>query len=483
MAAGTRSMKAGLALFASLLCATSSLALSPNSAGAAELEDVISLGGGSHYTLAPDGTFWTVTSCGSSCYDLKHFSAAGTNLGDAVRINRSICLAGGGNAIAVSGVRAYLTNSCTSIGAAQLSSYVVDGSIEGPNPGEVFSGPNMNRRIDGGVRALGGTLAFAGLGNVTLANASTAFAPAFYPQTTMGWGVNTNPCCGPGVFESCGLNDANSEECQYSGRGGPELGKLNSPRDVAGTDLRLYVVEGDSVGQGDLGERVTVLEINTQVEPTVWQPSFTFGDDSQGDLDGPVSIVRNPSTGNLFVADGGNRRISEFNAAGFRLRSFGYGVSPGGGDGFETCEPSVQPGCQKGLAGTYFGQLDFGTDGRLYAHLPTSGVIAAIDVGSTGPTPKSVNLGANPLKVKKNKRTTLTATLSPCADSGDDRALFQIKDGQGFDNLGGAKAVNDACKAKKKVKIKKKSVFRAVSVDSGQSTLATSPKVTVTVKK
>jgi hypothetical protein len=488
-------MKAGLALFASLLCATSSLALSPASAGAAELDELITLspGGGNSrpYTLAPDGTFWNLTSCGSSCFDINHFSGAGTNLGGAVRINRSICPANSG--LAIVGVRAYLTNSCTSIGAAQLSSYVIDGSIEGANPGEVFSGINMNRRIDGGVRALGGALAFAGVGNVTLATASTAFAPAFYPQTTMGWGVNTNPCCGQGVFESCRLNDANDEDCQYSGRGGPELGKLNDPRDVAGTATLLYVVEGNSVGQGDLGERVTVLEQDTQGGPSGWQPTFTFGNGSQGDLDGPISIVRNPANRNVFVSDAGHRRISEFNAAGFRLRSFGYGVSTGANE-FETCEPSVSPGCRAGVpfatnSRSYFGHLDFGDDGRLYAQLPVleqaeGGTrIQAIDVGSTGPVAKSVDLGAKPLKVKKNKKTTLTATLSPCADSGEDRALFQVKKSGGFDNLGGAKAVDGACKAKTKVKIRKKSVFRALSIGPSEETLATSPKLTVTVKK
>jgi hypothetical protein len=82
--------------------------------------------------------------------------------------------------------------------------------------------------------------------------------------------------------------------------------------------------------------------------------------------------------------------------------------------------------------------------------------------------------------VKKGKKTTLKANLEPCEDG--DKALFQVKEGQGFQNVGQAVAADGDCRAERKVKVTKKSVFQAVSIDSGGATIATSPKVTVKVK-
>ena len=91
-----------------------------------------------------------------------------------------------------------------------------------------------------------------------------------------------------------------------------------------------------------------------------------------------------------------------------------------------------------------------------------------------------MSLKAKPRRVKKGEKTTLTATLTPCES--DDQAQFQRKDGQAWDDLGSAKTVDAECKAKKKVKITKKSIFRAVSTDAGGNPIATSPKVTVKLK-
>jgi hypothetical protein len=125
-----------------------------------------------------------------------------------------------------------------------------------------------------------------------------------------------------------------------------------------------------------------------------------------------------------------------------------------------------------------FWQLDI-VDGELYAATPSDHSIQVISLDG-GPTGYRVSLSATPSKVKKGKRTTLTAKLRPCQDG--DKARFQRKTGGGFDSLGGPIAANDDCKATKKVRITRKSVFRAVSIDSAANTLATSRNVTVKLR-
>jgi hypothetical protein len=72
--------------------------------------------------------------------------------------------------------------------------------------------------------------------------------------------------------------------------------------------------------------------------------------------------------------------------------------------------------------------------------------------------PKQVALKAKPKKVEKGKKVKLTATVSPCAGhDGDHVELFR-----GSKKIA-AKATNDACVARFKVKMKKTARFRAVS--------------------
>jgi hypothetical protein len=97
--------------------------------------------------------------------------------------------------------------------------------------------------------------------------------------------------------------------------------------------------------------------------------------------------------------------------------------------------------------------------------------------GGGGVRVGSLDLKADPVKIKKNKKATLTATLENCENG--DSVSFQRKAGSAFDDLGSAVAANDACKAKKRVKIKETSIFRAVALDSAAATIATSPKVKV----
>jgi hypothetical protein len=61
-------------------------------------------------------------------------------------------------------------------------------------------------------------------------------------------------------------------------------------------------------------------------------------------------------TGNVFVTDPANDRVSQFTTEGSFVRAFGYDVVPGGGKGFEICTQAT--GCKAGIAGAKAGQLD-----------------------------------------------------------------------------------------------------------------------------
>ncbi len=61
-------------------------------------------------------------------------------------------------------------------------------------------------------------------------------------------------------------------------------------------------------------------------------------------------------TGNVYVTDPANDRVSQFTSEGTFVLAFGYNVVPGGGKGFEICTQAT--GCKAGIAGAHAGQLD-----------------------------------------------------------------------------------------------------------------------------
>ncbi|HET9396153.1 MAG TPA: NHL repeat-containing protein, partial [Nitrospiraceae bacterium] len=77
---------------------------------------------------------------------------------------------------------------------------------------------------------------------------------------------------------------------------------------------------------------------------------------------GPRASAVDPDTGHLFVAEAANNRVSEFDAWGVFVKSWGWGVS-NGASGPQTCgpaEPEVSPPpglCQIGLSGSGPGQM------------------------------------------------------------------------------------------------------------------------------
>ncbi len=79
-----------------------------------------------------------------------------------------------------------------------------------------------------------------------------------------------------------------------------------------------------------------------------------------GEPGGRAGALRNPDgvatdgAGNLYVADV-NFRVSQFTTSGTFVRAWGFGVRPGGGQGFEICTRAT--GCRVGIAGDGAGQL------------------------------------------------------------------------------------------------------------------------------
>ena len=81
-----------------------------------------------------------------------------------------------------------------------------------------------------------------------------------------------------------------------------------------------------------------------------------------GSAAGAGQIAVDPTTGNVYVADSSNRRVSEFAANGSFISSFGWGVRTGG-VALEVC--SLTTTCRAGLAGSGPGQFGSGGPNRI----------------------------------------------------------------------------------------------------------------------
>jgi CSLREA domain-containing protein len=97
---------------------------------------------------------------------------------------------------------------------------------------------------------------------------------------------------------------------------------------------------------------------------------------------------------------------------------------------------------------------------------------------------KSLTITAKPKKVQKNDKTTLTAKVGPCPLAQGELVTFERKKGDQFGQLGSLPlpAAGSKCKVELTTKVKKKSVYRAVSPESAQLSDATSNTITVEVK-
>jgi hypothetical protein len=456
------------------------------------------------FDVASDGTLWGVYGSGGGTF--VHTDDEGNNLGDGFSFSNYIPLG-----IGYYNNRVYMT--ATSSGH-RLFSFQVNSSDPGHDV--LASDEETDERIGGNQAMLrmfddGGMAVASGQENKvgTLSGTDLSKTHPYYPQAFHGAGINQDFTGTPPFgLESCRLGLGGVPSAGEPDECGTEFGRTGSqgpdgvsyPNDVAPGLGGLYISER-------LGHRIS--HYNTVANPgATLDLRFGVGPGSgAGQLNEPQSIVRQPSTGNLFVSEGGNRRISVFSAGGGFIAAFGYGVL-NGADEMQVCGIELGP-CQAGVpyqsdSRSYFSRLDFAPNGDLYAYMPLLGLIQVFGVGegpgsgggSSGggsgaapsgpavvPEKDKVRIKAKPLQVVKGKKTKLTAIVNPPGTCQQRLVLFQLKEKRSWDNLGKALKPGKGCTASKLVKVTAKSAFRAVLIGgSKHATLGYSPNLTVKLK-
>jgi uncharacterized membrane protein len=125
---------------------------------------------------------------------------------------------------------------------------------------------------------------------------------------------------------------------------------------------------------GDLGEGV--LEVCTVAADC---KAGLLGSGVGGEVARPQGIAIDQATGNVYVSEQFNRRVSEFTASGEFIRTFGWDVETGGVTTFEIC--AVAASCKRGVGGGNAGQfggistlggLAIGPTGDVYVADPTN---------------------------------------------------------------------------------------------------------------
>ena len=489
------------------------LALVGSAKAALSVTPTRTFGMGSLYAQAPDGTFWTTPLGTSSVASFSHFDDEGNNLGDGFSVSRTNYFPLGIGAYAG---RVYVSVSSSGYSQRLLSYLANTGD---PAHDLVASDEETGRRTGGNqmmLRVFSGGAGALALGQEnkvgTFDAGDLTKTHPFYPQAFHGAGINQNFTAIPPLgLESCVVGTGGPpvggepEECGDGfGRAGVDgPNGVNYPNDIAFGLGGIYISEKD-------GDRIS--HYNTVANPgATLDLRFGIGPGSgAGQLDTPQSIVRQPSTGNLYVSEEGNRRISVFDAGGGFIAAFGYGVL-NGADAMQVCGIEIGP-CQAGVSyladsRSYFTRLDFAPNGDLYAYMPLRGQIQVFSTGDvpgggssggsggggsgaapSGPVPgkkepDKIRIKASPLQVVKGTKTKLTAIVNPPGTCRQRLVLFQEKEPRSWNNLGKALKPGKGCTASKRVKVTAKSVYRAVLIRaSNHATLGHSPNLTVKLK-
>jgi hypothetical protein len=313
--------------------------------------------------------------------------------------------------------------------------------------------------------------------------------PFGYPQLVGGWGVATNTDAG---WQTCSPSQTPPPYCYGSGYSGEELGKVTDARDldmrenVEGTgNFALFVLERRPLS-GGYDYRVSVFS-DEGVAPSFAPQGFIFGGSSvsnagsgAGQLSGPHGIALDVKRGRIYIADEGNNRVAVYTFGGQFLQAFGWGVDTGA-DKLEAC--TLQSTCQAGLTSGHLYiprrvQVDPSNGDVYVSHI---GGISQFKMKGSVKAPKDVKLQASPTKVKKNTKTTLTASLLPCKGTQGEPIVFEKKVGNKWKRAGGGKAdVN--CRMKISPKVKAQTTYRARSPETNDFLAGTSKAVTVEVK-
>ncbi len=185
-----------------------------------------------------------------------------------------------------------------------------------------------------------------------------------------GWGVAT----GAAGFETC----TTASTCQ-AGIAGGGAGQLNAPYAIA-IDASGNVYVGDYNNQRisefssagafikayGWGVDTGAATYETCTTASTCQVAIPGG--GAGQLHAPDGVATDAS-GNVYVGDAGNNRVSEFSSTGAFIKAYGWGVDTGAAT-FEACTTAST--CQAGIPGGGTGQLsgpsDLSTDayGNLY---------------------------------------------------------------------------------------------------------------------
>ncbi len=120
------------------------------------------------------------------------------------------------------------------------------------------------------------------------------------------------------------------------------------------------------------------------VAPALALPaSFATEGSRAGQISDPRGIAVNQASGDVYVADHGNRRIDKFGPEGEFLLAWGWGVADGGSEAFQTCTAT----CFAGIAGSGAGQFlgeggveGVAVDSSLLS--PSYGDVYAVDPGN-----------------------------------------------------------------------------------------------------
>jgi hypothetical protein len=167
------------------------------------------------------------------------------------------------------------------------------------------------------------------------------------------------------ALPSIGANNVTVSGSTFSGFTVTFVGAL------AGTDVSQLVADGGGITTTALSVSASTLENGAGGTAGGFEICTTAslcqaGEETAttangGQLNNPEGIAVDQATGNVYVTEAGNRRISEFDASGNFIRAWGWDVVKTGGAGdvstnaFEIC--TVITDCKRGLSGENGGEF------------------------------------------------------------------------------------------------------------------------------